>query len=175
MAMDAVMLAGQLAQRGVRDSDRNGSAVARLAALVPAGGNAPQQRVLGKSAPAKRASRKARQVFLDHLMRSGDPAVAAAETGLNLLQLFKLRATDADFAADWQAAIGFAWERVEHRVLAGLLAQDGGVDSKVVLAIMARRDAGNARVQGRGVDSASVARVRAELRALAGPVAVKGR
>jgi len=172
MAMDAVMLAGQPARRGARACARNGSAVARIAALVPAVGT---QRQRGKPGPAKLASRKARQAFLDHLMRSGDPALAAAETGLGLLQMFRLRAADPGFAADWQAAIGFAWERVEHRVLAGLLAQDGGVDIKVALAIMARRDAGATRVQGRSVDSASVARLRAELRALAGPDAMHGR
>lgn len=168
MASDAVMLAGR---PGAGACDRNVSAVARLAAMAPAVGAAP---ILPKRPRLRRNSRKARQLFLDHLIRSGDPALAAAETGLGLLPFFKLRAADADFAADWQAAIGFAWERVEHRVLAGLLAQDGGLDIKLALAIMARRDAGNARVQARRVDSASVARVRAELRALAGPAAVKG-
>lgn len=170
MAMDAVMLAER---QGTPACERNGSAVARLA--VSSVGKALLQRGQGKSGSPKQASRKARQAFLDHLMRSGDPALAAAETGLGLLQMFRLRATDPGFAADWQAAIGFAWERVEHRVLAGLLAQDGGVDIKVALAIMARRDAGATRVQGRSVDSASVARLRAELRALAGPDAMHGR
>lgn len=181
MAINAAMLATQPQRRGDRACDRNGSAVARLAALAPVVVDTPRQpkqprqRVRSKPAVKVLASRKARLAFLDHLMRSGDPALAAKELGLGLLPLFRQRATDSEFAADWHAAIGFAWEQVEHRVLAALLAPDGGVDIKVALAIIARRDTNQVRMPGRRVDSASVARLRAELRALAGPDAVKGK
>ena len=127
-------------------------------------------------------NRRARLAFLDQLCRTGDPALAADALGLSLTQLFRMRETDAEFAAQWQAALGFAWERVEHRVLATLLAEveaagdgadgrsgkrSGLLDSRLVLAILSRRDAA-VRVTGRPVDAPHVARLRAELRALAG-------
>ena len=177
MAMDWAGLADGPARRNGRAIDiglcdvRNKAValmVPKLTAVKP-----ERQRVRSRAARGVFASRKARLDFLDALTRCGDPAVAAAEMDLSLVRLFRLRAEDADFAAQWHAAIGYAWERVEHRVLADLLKPGGGIDSKVALAVIARRDQGAAKVKGRSVDSAAVARLRAELRALAEPHAVR--
>lgn len=137
------------------------------------------------------ANRLAREQFLDLLTRAGDPAVAADALGLSLVQLFRLRDADPSFAAEWQAAVGYAWERVESRVLAELLARveppaDGAVgrkaagslsgllDSRLALAVLARREKPVTRLHGKPVESASVARLRAELRELAGLATRRG-
>lgn len=129
--------------------------------------------------------RKDRMAFLELLARHGDPALAADELGLPLFVLFRHRDADPAFAAEWLAAVNYAWERVESRVLAALLdntgdpgAADKGsrktlgggqIDTRLALAIVNRRDkpvthSGSARP----ADGASAARLRAELRALAG-------
>lgn len=113
--------------------------------------------------------RQAQQEFLDALILCGDPALAARPLGLSLVRLLRQRERDAAFARQWQAAIAFAWERVEHRLLAQLLEGSAGFDGKLALAAMARRDQGAARVPTRPVEGEAVARLRAELRALAGP------
>jgi hypothetical protein len=126
--------------------------------------------------------RKDRAVFLDLLARHGDPALAAAHIGLPLLQLYRYRDADPAFAAEWQTALSYAWERVESGVLAALLAQlhaapaqdgkpeprGGLIDSRLVLAILNGRDRPVTRAGGRPVDSSAVARLRAEIRALSG-------
>lgn len=137
---------------------------AAVALLVPAPKMAAR-----KPAAAGKGTQAARRAFLDALALCGDPAVAAERAGLRLMVLIQLRARDAQFAARWQAAIDFAWERVEHRLLAQLLDSGAAFDSKLALAAMARRDQGAPRGQVRPVDSAAVARVRAELRALTEP------
>ena len=126
-------------------------------------------------------TRRARLDFLDALARTGDPAVAAAGLGISVFDAYRVRDGDADFAAQWHAAIAIAWERVENRLLSELLAEaqatdgkTGGLrDSKLALAILARREPALTRASGSGpgrpVDSAHVARLRAELRALADP------
>ncbi len=141
---------------------------------VRANGRRPRTR-LGRRVFGTRAKRL---VFLDALARSGDPAVAAAQLGISLFEACRLRDADADFAAQWQEAIAMAWERVESRLLSVLLseaeAKDGKADalrdSKLALAILARREQGLIRAggsAGRPVDGAHVAQIRAELRALA--------
>ncbi|MCU0891081.1 MAG: hypothetical protein MUE77_04895 [Sandarakinorhabdus sp.] len=129
----------------------------------------------------QRASRrKERAAFLDALARTGDPGQAAQQAGLPLLQLYRHRDADPVFAADWQAALGYAWEQVETRVLAALLqrlqqeatdpavgAKSGLLDSRLVLAIVTGRDKPVTRSGAQPVDGPSVARLRAELRALA--------
>jgi hypothetical protein len=132
--------------------------------LVPA-----RKMATRKPAVAGKGTPMARRAFLDALALCGDPAVAAERAGLRLMALVQLRARDAQFAARWRAAIDFAWERVEHRLLAQLLDSGAAFDSKVALAAMARRDQGSPRGQAPTVDSAAVARVRAELRALTEP------
>jgi hypothetical protein len=124
-------------------------------------------------------NRKDRMAFLELLARRGDPAVAADELGLPLLVLFRHRDADPAFAAEWTVAVGYAWERVESRVLAALLAHvadtpdpkakgvAGLIDSRLALAIVNRRDKPGTQVAGRAIDGASVARLRAELQALA--------
>lgn len=132
--------------------------------------------------------RKDRMAFLELLARHGDPAVAADELGLPLFMLFRHRDADPAFAAEWLAAVGYAWERVESRVLAALLsncADDeqgdgkrkatalgsgaGQIDTRLALAIVNRRDKPVTHTGGsRVADGAAAARLRAELRALAG-------
>lgn len=150
------------------------AAVGHAVALLVPPAKLPQSRPRAKLGGKLGLTRKARQDFLDGLARTGDPAGVAKDMKLSLVGLFQLRARDADFAAGWQAAIDFAWEQVELRVLAQLLDKaNDALDSKLALAIIARREQGQARVQGRRVDSAAVARLRAELRALTGPDAGK--
>lgn len=175
MAMDAAMQTGDSKARrngpqpGFKACDIKGNPVALFVAAKPA----PRRKPRGGAEASLAVTEPARREFLDELMRGGDPAVAADRSGLSLVRLVELRDTDAAFAAAWHSAIGFAWERVEHRLLAQLLDADVVLDSKLALAAMARRDQGAARVQGRNVDSASVARVRAELRMLTGPDALQ--
>lgn len=122
-------------------------------------------------------NKKDRMLFLEQLARHGDPAIVADQMGLPLLVLFRHRDADPAFAAEWQAAVNYAWERVESRVLAFLLGQFGNdeakrawpIDTRLALAILTRRD--RPVVHGgavRPAEGASVERMRAELRALAG-------
>jgi len=140
-----------------------------MARLVPA-----RAQGRGRVRSAATLSRKRRQDFLDALMLCGDPALCAEQVGISLARVVRLRAVDAEFAREWQAAMGFAWERVEHRLLAHLLDSAAAFDSKLALAAIGRRDQSPARAQARPVDSESVARVRAELRALVAAHAAGG-
>jgi hypothetical protein len=176
MAIDAALKTGHDKGR------RNGRAVAfkpcdvtgnAVALLVPV--EKPEARKTRSEAQSPAAlTAEARRKFLEVLAICGDPVVAADKFGLDLVRLMRLRAGNADFSAAWHAAIGFAWELVEHRLLAQLLDTSAAMDSKLALTALARRDQGTARVVGRSVDSASVARLRAELRSLTGPAAVDG-
>ena len=125
-------------------------------------------------------SRTDRMAFVELLARHGDPAVAADHLGLPLFVLFRHRDADPAFAAEWLAAVNYAWERVESRVLAALLDSDaesgsavgkgaGQIDTRLALAIVNRRDKPVTHTGGaRATDGAGAARLRAELRALAG-------
>ncbi len=167
-------------------------------AALPAAASTPvrtrrddRQRVGTRLARKLLGSRKDRAAFLDLLARHGDPALAADRLGLPLMLLFRHRDTDPVFAAEWQSAVGYAWEQVETRVLATLLEQlgrddgtgDGGgqgggkpaprgglVDSRLALAILNGRDRPVTKSGRRPgiVESAGVARLRAEVQALAG-------
>jgi hypothetical protein len=154
-----------------------------------------------------------RRQFLDELARSGDPEQAARTLNVSLVEAFRLRDADPAFGAQWQAAVGFAWELLEMRLLAELLSgaavgdgcrcveepkaafasekttappaaasrqsrpkQKSGtrlldrLDSRLTMAIINRRDppAGRSGTpRGPPMDSAAVARLRAELRDLA--------
>lgn len=125
--------------------------------------------------------RKDRLAFLEQLARCGDPAVAADQAGLPLFEAFRYRDADPNFGAEWQAAVNYAWERVESRVLAAMLGQladgevpaavgngAGQIDTRLALAIVNRREKPVAVTGGRPADGAGAARLRAELRALAG-------
>lgn len=142
-----------------------------------------RQRVGTRLARKLLGSRKDRAAFLDLLARHGDPALAADRLGLPLMLLFRHRDTDPVFAAEWQSAVGYAWEQVETRVLATLLEQlgrddgegkpaprGGLVDSRLALAILNGRDRPVTKSGRRPgiVESAGVARLRAEVQALAG-------
>lgn len=134
-------------------------------------------------------SRRDRMAFVELLARHGDPAVAADQLGLPLFMLFRQRDADPSFAAEWLAAVNYAWERVESRVLAALLedtddaaepapksatgsgktARTSQIDIRLALAIVNRRDKPVTRSgSARPVDGAGAAQLRAELRALAG-------
>jgi hypothetical protein len=117
-------------------------------------------------------SRKNRAAFLELLARSGDPAVAATALGLPLMVLLRHRDDDPGFAAEWTAAVNHAWELLESRMLGALLQQSseaaGAIDTRLALAIVGRRDKPAHGVAARPVDSTGVARLRAELRKLAG-------
>ena len=146
--------------------------------------------------------RKDRLAFLEQLSRCGDPAVAADQLGLPVYELFRYRDADPAFAAEWLAAVNYAWERVESRVLAALLGQfadgdaqpgkgsdalpgeasgaakpkratlgsgAGQIDTRLALAIVGRRDKPVTHTgAGRVPDGVGAARLRVELRALAG-------
>ena len=130
-------------------------------------------------------NRKDRMAFLELLARHGDPAVAADQLGMPLFVLFRHRDADPAFATEWLAAVNYAWERVESRVLAALLDGDaepaaaakstgkavgtGLIDTRLALAIVNRRDKPVVHTGStRPYDGAGAARLRAELRALAG-------
>ena len=89
-------------------------------------------------APTWRAEERRR--FVDVLVETGNPAVAAAAIGQSLASAYAMRDRSAAFAGQWQRALGVAWEQVENRVLANLL--DGaaaGIDAKVALEMLKRR------------------------------------
>ncbi len=139
-------------------------------------------------------SRQARHDFLDALAGCGDPALVAAQRKLSLCALYRLRAEDGEFAARWDAAIAIAWEQVENRLLARLLASDdvpaaetpakagkaggaggvGAIDTRLALAILGPRLAAASREAQRAADRAAdpvpesrhVERLRAELMAI---------
>jgi hypothetical protein len=163
----------RLAQLRIRDRDRE----------------SPRYRPGSRQARRLVGSRKDRLAFLELLARHGDPAVAADQMGLPLFVLFRHRDTDPTFAAEWLAAVNYAWERVESRVLAALLSDAaeaeagdgkrpakavgsgvGQIDTRLALAIVNRRDkpvthTGSARGSARVADGTAAARLRAELRA----------
>ena len=134
-----------------------------------------------------------RRAFISCLAETGDPAAAAAAVGRPTDQAYRLRHTDMAFAAEWERAIAIAWEQVEARVLVGLLkaaavtAEDTTgklIDHRMALALLQRRDApqragagagagSGGRAAARRPDALGVERLRAEIRALAGPLPVE--
>ncbi len=117
-----------------------------------------------------------RRIFVDVLAETGDPALAAVAVGRSISEAYQLRDSVAEFAAEWQRALGIAWERVEMRVLAGLLAAGGKdddkptklIDSRMALAVLQRREAPKMVRGGSGrTDSGPVTRLRDEIKALA--------
>jgi hypothetical protein len=123
--------------------------------------------------------RRDRRQFLACLAATGDPMRAAQEAGRTLEAAFALRAGDAEFAEGWTRAMTIAWELVEARVLARLLAPEDDLpasarilDSKLALAVLQRRavalvGAPETVTGGAPVSEDEVARVRAEIRSLA--------
>lgn len=108
-----------------------------------------------------------RRQFLDVLVETGNPAVAAAAIGQSLAAAYATRDRCPAFAEAWQRALGVAWEQVENRVLANLL--DGaaaGIDAKVALEMLKRRPAPAAPRATVVIDALKIARVRNEIRAL---------
>lgn len=122
-----------------------------------------------------------RRAFLANLAKTGDPAAAAELVGRSLPEAYRLREEVAGFAAGWARALEIAWDQVETRVLAGLLAGPPKataakssdvpatlIDSRVALAVLQRREpAKSVRAVAPRVDSARVAALRNEIRALA--------
>jgi hypothetical protein len=108
-----------------------------------------------------------RRRFIDVLVETGNPAVAAAAIGQSLASAYAMRDRSAGFAFQWQRALGVAWEQVENRVLANLL--DGAatnIDAKVALEMLKRRPAAAASRTPVIIDALKIARVRNEIRAL---------
>lgn len=139
---------------------------------------------LGMTVAKSTWCRRDRRQFLACLAATGDPMRAAQEAGRTLEAAFALRAGDAEFAEGWTRAMTIAWELVEARVLARLLAPEDDLpasarilDSKLALAVLQRRavavvgaGAGAAPetvTGGAPVSEDEVARVRAEIRSLA--------
>ena len=120
-----------------------------------------------------------RRAFISKLIETGDPLLAAKAVGRSMEDAFRMRDADEGFAAAWVRAVGLAWEQLESQLLAGLLgaaraaaareaeagAIPGAADNKLVLAALQRRPVTAARP--RPVDGAAVARLRAEIAALA--------
>jgi hypothetical protein len=132
-----------------------------------------------------RDHRRSRRLFLEQLARCGDAAIAAERSQMSLLKLSRIRESEPAFASEWQRALNCAWDRVDARVLAALLGDADGdmsaptigsgpgqIDIRVALAILARREKSGPVVleQQRPVDGEAVARLRAELRSLAGAI-----
>ena len=119
--------------------------------------------------------RRDRRRFLACLAVTGDPVLAAQGIGQSLESAFALRAADKGFAEGWARAVDIAWELVETKVLARLLASEEALpasarllDSKLALAILQRRAlTPGAVADTTPVTDEAVARVRAEIRALA--------
>ena len=141
--------------------------------------------------------RRDRRQFLGCLAATGDPARAALSVGRPLEAAFALRAVDREFGEGWAQAVTIAWELVETRVLSRLLAPEEDLpvsarilDSKLALAVLQRRAPvgavaeaglaggaiGTARAMHRtgAVHEENVARLRAEIRALAGDGGLDG-
>lgn len=111
---------------------------------------------------------KDRRLFIATLAETGNPATAAAAIGRTLAEAYAMRERWPQLANEWQNALGVAWEQVEMRMLATLLeGAAGDIDPKVALEMLKRRPkaAPAALVT---IDAARVARVRSEIRALAG-------
>lgn len=111
-----------------------------------------------------------RQRFIEVLIETGNPALAATAVGQSLAAAYALRDRWPEFADDWRRALGIAWEQVEMRMLSTLLdGSAGDIDPKVALEMLKRRPAapGRAAVM---IDAAKIARVRSEIKALAGAI-----
>lgn len=116
-----------------------------------------------------------RRMFVEMLAETGDPAIAAHAIGRNISEAYQLRDSAPEFAADWQRAVAIAWERVELRVLAGLLATDKKdddkpaklIDSRMALAMLQRREGPKVRGGPAILDGGRVMQLRGEIRALA--------
>lgn len=111
---------------------------------------------------------KDRRLFIATLAETGNPATAAAAIGRTLAEAYAMRERWPQLANEWQNALGVAWEQVEMRMLATLLeGAAGDIDPKVALEMLKRRpQAAPAALVT--IDAARVARVRSEIRALAG-------
>jgi hypothetical protein len=113
-----------------------------------------------------------RQRFLARLAETGDPATAAASVSRRLDEAYALRAAEPGFDQGWSRAVDIAWDLVEAKVLARILATEDTVptsarivDSKLALAILQRRSAAPA-ARG-GDDGPDIAALREEIRLLA--------
>lgn len=112
---------------------------------------------------------KDRQLFIATLAETGNPATAAAVIGQTLASAYAMRERWPLLAEEWRQALGIAWEQVEMRVLSSLLdGAAGEIDPKVALEMLKRRTP--APVRGMvTIDASRIARVRADIRALAAP------
>lgn len=110
---------------------------------------------------------KDRRLFIATLAETGNPATAAAVIGQTLADAYAMRERWPLLADEWRQALGVAWEQVEMRLLATLLEGAAGeIDAKVALEMLKRRPPAVARPLVT-IDAAKLARVRADIRALA--------
>jgi len=110
-----------------------------------------------------------RERFIEVLTETGNPAIAADAINKSLASAYRLRERLPKFAADWRQALGNAWEQVEMRLLSSLLDGDAGkIDAKIALEMLKRRTPAPTRPIVT-IDAARIARIRSEIRALAGP------
>lgn len=110
-----------------------------------------------------------RRLFIDTLAETGNPATAAAAIGQTLAAAYAMRERWPQLANEWQQALGVAWEQVEMRMLATLLeGAAGDIDPKLALEMLKRRPKAAATTPMVTIDAGRVARVRSEIRALAG-------
>ena len=107
-----------------------------------------------------------RRHFIEVLMETGNPQIAADAIGQTLAGAYRMRARWPLLADEWQQALGIAWEQVEMRVLSALL--EGAVDAKVALEMLKRR-APPALRRTVTIDAGKMAVVRSEIRKLAAP------
>lgn len=111
---------------------------------------------------------KDRKRFIATLAETGNPATAARAIGQTLAAAYDMRERWPLLADEWRKALGVAWEQVEMRLLATLLEGDAeDIDPKVALEMLKRRPVAMTRPLVT-VDAAKIARVREQIRALAG-------
>ncbi|MBC7522039.1 MAG: hypothetical protein H7268_13225 [Sandarakinorhabdus sp.] len=110
---------------------------------------------------------KDRQMFIEVLTETGNPATAAAAIGQSLAAAYAMRDRSPALADDWRRALGIAWEQVEMRLLSTLLDDGrGAIDSKVALEMLKRRPQPPVRALVT-VDATKIAAIRNEIKALA--------
>jgi hypothetical protein len=110
---------------------------------------------------------KDRQMFIEVLTETGNPATAAAAIGQSLAAAYAMRDRSPALADDWRRALGIAWEQVEMRLLSTLLDDGrGAIDPKVALEMLKRRPQPALRTLVT-VDAKKIAAIRNEIKALA--------
>ena len=110
-----------------------------------------------------------RQRFIATLIETGNPATAADAIDQTLAGAYQMRERCPTLEAEWRQALAIAWEQVEMRVLSNLLeCHASAIDAKTALEMLKRRTPAATRPMVT-IDAAKIAKIRSEIRALAGP------